>query len=159
MVVSYATVIHAMENEPHRKRLKLSLTKKRPSHESSEGTVTKTTEAISVAAVCGQGATDSAVLNREDNSKAQPELASSLGPGDEESKAQPPESEVDHIEERREAYYSANFKSILKTVLSDSPERHVISETGAKVVEQFMALPGTLIMLETARTGNMFCTR
>ena len=44
--------------------------------------------------------------------------------------------------EKREAYYSANFKSVLQTVLAESPERHVISDDAAKVVEQFMNLPG-----------------
>lgn len=45
-------------------------------------------------------------------------------------------------EDQREAYYSANFKSVLKMVLSDSPERHVISSNGVKTVERFMSLTG-----------------
>ena len=124
-----------MENEPHRKRLKLSLTKKRPSHESSVGAaIEETTEPV-VAGVCGQSSTTVAasVLSEGDTS---PEVAQ-LEP-------EPEAASHTAVEEHREAYYSANFKTILKTVLSDSPERHVISENGAKVVERFMTLPGTL---------------
>ena len=39
-------------------------------------------------------------------------------------------------------YYSSNFKSVLKTVVTDSPERHVISEYGVKIVDEFMSLSG-----------------
>ena len=126
-----------MENEPHRKRLKLSLTKKRPSHESSAGATieeTQTTEAVVASVVCGQSSTVEAalVLNEDDT-----------GP---KAQLEPEPDPANHaaVEEHREAYYSANFKSIMKTVVSDSPERHVISENGIKVVERFMALPGTL---------------
>ena len=52
---------------------------------------------------------------------------------------------VDHLDcsgEKREAYYCANFKTVLKTVLSESPERHVISDSATRLVEQFMTLPG-----------------
>ena len=51
-------------------------------------------------------------------------------------------AEETRSEEKQEAYYSANFKSALKTVLSESPERHVISDGGIQVVKEFMALPG-----------------
>lgn len=130
-----------MEDEPRRKRLKLSLTKKRPSHESSEGAVTQET-AGPVTVVCDQSSATS-VLDKVDTGpeaqlEPEPELASHAA------------------EERREAYYSANFKSILKTVLSDSPESHVISENGAKVVERFMALPGTLINGTTVETACIY---
>ena len=43
---------------------------------------------------------------------------------------------------KREAYYSANFKVVLKTVLSDSPEHHVVSEYGMRMVDEFMSLSG-----------------
>lgn len=124
-----------MENEPHRKRLKLSLTKKRPSHESSAGTaIEETTEPVVASVVYGQSSTVEAasVLNEDDT-----------GP---KAQLEPEPDPASHaaVEEHREAYYSANFKSIMKTVLSDSPERHVISENGIKVVERFMALPGML---------------
>ena len=49
---------------------------------------------------------------------------------------------LDGSGEKREAYYCANFKSVLKTVLSESPERHVISDSATGLVEQFMVLPG-----------------
>ena len=42
-----------------------------------------------------------------------------------------------------EAYYSANFKAVLKSVLSSSPERHVIDEELAKIVEKFTHLAGS----------------
>ena len=41
-----------------------------------------------------------------------------------------------------EAYYSANFKSAINTVLTSSPERHVISGEAVEVVDRFMTLPG-----------------
>ena len=41
-----------------------------------------------------------------------------------------------------EAYYSANFKSAINTVLNNSPERHVISGAAVETVDRFMALPG-----------------
>ena len=48
---------------------------------------------------------------------------------------------------KEEAYYSANFKAILSTVLSTSHERHVISSDAVSAVERFMALPGGVINL------------
>ena len=127
-----------MESEPHRKRLKLSLTKKRPSHD-SESIVAGATEETAVAtAECQDNDTEAPTeLSEADASPKARQLESELEaePGNHQSEGQ----------EYREAYYSANFKSILKTVLSDSPARHVISENGAKVVERFMALPGTYI--------------
>lgn len=44
--------------------------------------------------------------------------------------------------EKREAYYSANFKAILKNVLSSSPEKHVIDDESARIAEKFTQLPG-----------------
>ena len=132
-----------MEDEPHRKKLKLSLTKtkKRPSHEStSVGAAIDDDEKIAVATmVCGH----------DQGSAAATEAVSELNEagGDDTSPLEPKPEPASHtaaaaVEERREAYYSANFKSILMTVLSDSPERHVISENGSRVVERFMELPG-----------------
>ena len=48
----------------------------------------------------------------------------------------------DEPDVKREAYYLANFKVVLKTVLSDSPERHVVSEYGMRMVDEFMSLSG-----------------
>ena len=137
----------AMEDEPRRKRLKLSLTKtkKRPSHEST-----------SVGAAIGgdddekETAVATAVCGHDLGSATATEAVSELNEaGDDSSPFEPKPEPTSYtaaaasaVEERREAYYSANFKSILTTVLSDSPERHVISEDGSKVVKQFMELPG-----------------
>lgn len=136
-----------MEDEPRRKRLKLSLTKERPSRESREGAVPQdTTEPVVTTVVHGQSSTTdvstSSVLNEDDISSEHAEAQHEPGQAELASHA---------IEEHREAYYSANFKFILKTVLSDSPEHHVISENGAQVVERFMALPGKLLY------GMMLC--
>lgn len=43
---------------------------------------------------------------------------------------------------KSEAYYSANFKSAISSVLTSSPERHVISGKAVEIVDNFMALPG-----------------
>lgn len=43
---------------------------------------------------------------------------------------------------KSEAYYSANFKSAINSVLTSSPERHVISGEAVEIVDNFMALPG-----------------
>lgn len=43
---------------------------------------------------------------------------------------------------KSEAYYSANFKSAINSVLTSSPERHVINGEAVKIVDNFMALPG-----------------
>ena len=43
----------------------------------------------------------------------------------------------------REAYYSANFKEILRTVLKNSPEKHVLSDQAAKTANRFFELSGT----------------
>lgn len=43
----------------------------------------------------------------------------------------------------REAYYSANFKEILRTVLYGSPEKHVLSDQAAKTANRFFELSGT----------------
>ena len=43
---------------------------------------------------------------------------------------------------KSEAYYSANFKSAINSVLTSSPERHVISGKAVEIVDNFMALPG-----------------
>ena len=133
----------AMEDEPRRKRLKLSLTKtkKRPSRESTTvgAAIDDDNEKTAVATAVCEGSTTAA------------EAASKLNEadGDDSSPFEPkPEhatctaAAASAVEERREAYYSANFKSVLTTVLSDSPERHVISEEGSKVVKRFMELPG-----------------
>eukprot|EP00731_Ephydatia_muelleri_P025097 Em0017g180a len=40
----------------------------------------------------------------------------------------------------REAYYSANFKEILRTVLKNSPEKHVLSDQAAKTANRFFEL-------------------
>ena len=135
-----------MEDEPRRKRLKLSLTKtkKRPSHESTSvgAAIDYDEEEIAVA---------TAVYDNDQGSATAADTASELNEasGDDSSPFKPkPEhatrtdAAASAVEERREAYYSANFKSVLTTVLSDSPERHVISENGSKVVKHFMELPG-----------------
>lgn len=123
-----------MESEPHRKRLKLSLTKKRPSHDSESIVVGATEETAVATAECQDDDTEAPTeLSEADASPKAQQLEAE--PGNHQSEGQ----------EHREAYYSANFKSILKTVLSDSPERRVISENGAKVVERFMVLPGTYL--------------
>jgi len=43
---------------------------------------------------------------------------------------------------KSEAYYSANFKSAIYSVLTSSPERHVINGEAVEIVDSFMALPG-----------------
>lgn len=43
---------------------------------------------------------------------------------------------------KSEAYYSANFKSAINSVLTSSPERHVINGEAVEIVDNFMALPG-----------------
>ena len=43
---------------------------------------------------------------------------------------------------KSEAYYSANFKSAINSVLTSSPERHVINGEAVKIVDNFIALPG-----------------
>ena len=43
---------------------------------------------------------------------------------------------------KSEAYYSANFKSAINSVITSSPERHVISGEAVEIVDSFMALPG-----------------
>ena len=43
---------------------------------------------------------------------------------------------------KSEAYYSANFKSAINSVLTSSPERHVINREAVEIVDNFMALPG-----------------
>ena len=43
---------------------------------------------------------------------------------------------------KSEAYYSANFKSAINSVITSSPERHVISGEAVEMVDSFMALPG-----------------
>lgn len=150
-----------MEGNPRRKRLKLSLSnnyktgclKHNPaSHDGSSeaGAVTEetgsgTAEPLVVTGVSGRGSTDAALLDQDDSN-----LPPLVGPDDEPRPVGTSQSPADVLTEssaaerprHREAYYSANFKTILKTVLSDSPERHVISEAGANVVEQFLALPG-----------------
>ena len=41
-----------------------------------------------------------------------------------------------------EAYFSANFKTVCSTVLSEiSPERHVFNDTEISTVQRFMELP------------------
>ena len=45
---------------------------------------------------------------------------------------------------QKESYYSANFKSVLKAVLSTSPERGVISSEAIRTVERFLSLSGEL---------------
>lgn len=55
----------------------------------------------------------------------------------------PPDQSSAQLQEKPEAYYSANFKAVLNTVLSDSPESHVISVHAAETVQIFMRLPGT----------------
>ncbi len=40
------------------------------------------------------------------------------------------------------SYYCANFETVLTTMLSSSPERHVINNEAVEAVERFMALPG-----------------
>ena len=64
---------------------------------------------------------------------------------------------LDQPGEKREAYYCANFKSVLKTVLSESPERHVISDSAARLVEQFMALPGKTNLMATNISQSSQC--
>ena len=72
-----------------------------------------------------------------DPSKEEPELTASDMTSSGQSGPQSDESV-----KRDAPYYSSNFKSVLKTVVSDSPERHVISEYGVKIVDQFMSLSG-----------------
>ena len=126
-----------MESEPGRKRLKLSLTRKRPGHESS----------VHVGAAITEEETDHVATVEYDRVSAT-EATSELNKGDASRETQldrePEPPSHTRGEEHREAYYSANFKSVLKTVLSNNPERHVIGENGSKVVERFMALPGVL---------------
>ena len=43
----------------------------------------------------------------------------------------------------KDAYYSANFKDILRAVLDSSPERHVLSDRATKTANQFFELAGT----------------
>ena len=43
----------------------------------------------------------------------------------------------------REAYYSANFKEILRAVLNSSPEKHVLSDQATKTANRFFELTGT----------------
>ena len=87
----------------------------------------------------------SASLSPPELAKERPDLESVIRDAEssnqDENAVVPPGGAV----EKREAYYSANFKSVLTTVLSDSPERHVISDTGTKVVEHFLALSGELL--------------
>ena len=45
-------------------------------------------------------------------------------------------------EVKYEAYYSANFRAILSTVVNDSSERTLLTEEALATVERFMALPG-----------------
>lgn len=41
-----------------------------------------------------------------------------------------------------EAYFSANFKSVCSSVLSEgSPERHVLTDDEAEIIHSFMNLP------------------
>lgn len=59
---------------------------------------------------------------------------------------------LDHLDrsgEKQEAYYCANFKSVLKTVLSESPECHVISDSATELVIQFMVIPGNIFFFLT----------
>jgi hypothetical protein len=141
-----------MEDEPRRKRLKLSLTKTkktRSSHESSVGAAIDDETAIHVAAVvCGEGSATTEAASELNEDADSDGTHSQFVPMTESGSR----TAAAVVEEHREAYYSANFKSILTTVLSDSPERHVISEDGSKVVERFMALPGIVtIILENFR--------
>ena len=156
----------AMEDEPRRKRLKLSLTKtkKRPSHEStSVGAAIDGDEEETAVATAVYG-------HDQGSSTTATEAVSELNEasGDDSSPFKPKPEPTSHtaaadsvVEERREAYYSANFKSILMTVLSDSPERHVISEDGSKVVKRFMELPGMGVNLWYLRlcVGGHWCMR
>ena len=43
---------------------------------------------------------------------------------------------------KSEAYYSANFKSAINSVITSSPEKHVISGEAVEIVDSFMTLPG-----------------
>ena len=48
---------------------------------------------------------------------------------------------------RREAYYSANFKAVLSSVLESSHERQAIGEDSLETVHKFLALTGAVWLI------------
>ena len=65
-----------------------------------------------------------------------------------ESEEVPPVSVNGEDEGDNEAYFSANFKSVCNTVLSDgSPERHVFSDHEADIVQSFIYFPSKFILV------------